>query len=122
MDLVYFLDFVMFGIVMNFLSLIPLFIVLLYRVGTLQHEEIQEYIRFLKMVNTFYLRNSHLKRFARMMLIFVPTYLVYINTVVMYYLIRYSGVFGLIKSTIGKETFSIIPLIKFQVIPVPMDK
>ena len=122
MDLVYFLDFIMFGIVMNFLSLIPLFVVLLYRVGTLQPKEFQEYIRFLKMAKTLSLRNSPLKRFARMMLIFIPTYLVYINTVVMYYLIRHSGVFGLIKSAIGKETFSIIPLIKFQVISVPTDQ
>ena len=110
------MDFAVFGLVTNFLSFIPLIIMLMYRASSLTPDEVQEYVHFNKMMMPFIENTSPLKRFARLALVLIPTYCVYINTVAIYYLIRYRGLRGLIKSTISKETFSFVPLVTFHVV------
>lgn len=116
MQLEYMMDFVVFGLVMNFLSFIPLIIMLMYRAASLTPDEVQKYVHFNKVMMSFIENSSPLKRFARLSLALIPTYCVYVNTVAIYYLIRYSGLRGLIKSAISKETFSLVPLVKFHVV------
>ena len=116
MQLEYIMDFAVFGLVANFLSFVPLVIMLMYRVTSLTPGETQEYVHFNKVMMPFIANSSPLKRFARLALALIPTYCVYINTVAIYYLIRYRGLRGLIKSTISKETFSFVPLVTFHVV------
>lgn len=116
MQLEYMMDFAVFGLVANFLSFVPLVIMLMYRATSLTPGEIQDYVRFNKVMMPFIENSSPLKRFARLALVLIPTYCVYVNTVAIYYLIRYRGLRGLIKSTISKETFSFVPLVTFHVV------
>ena len=116
MQLEYMMDFAVFGLVMNFLSFIPLIIMLMYRASSLTSDEVQEYVHFHKVMTPFIANSSPLKRFARLGLALIPTYCVYVNVVAMYYLLRYSGLNGLIKSAISKETFSFVPLVTFHVV------
>ena len=121
MQLKYMMDFAVFGLVANFLSFVPLVIMLMYRVTSLTPGEIQEYVHFNKVMMPFIENSSPLKRFVRLALALIPTYCVYINTVAIYYLIRYRGVRGLIKSAISKETFSFVPLFTCQVVHKDMN-
>ena len=116
MQLEYMMDFAVFGLVANFLSFVPLVIMLMYRATSLTPGEIQEYVHFNKVMMPFIENSSPLKRFARLALVLIPTYCVYINTVAIYYLIRYRGLRGLIQSAISKETFSFVPLVTFHVV------
>ena len=116
MQLEYMMDFAVFGLVANFLSFIPLVIMLMYRATSLTPGEIQEYVRFNEVMMPFIENSSPLKRFARLSLALIPTYCVYVNAVAIYYLIRYRGLRGLIKSAISKETFSFVPLVTFHVV------
>ena len=116
MQLEHIIDFAVFGLVANFLSFVPLVIMLMYRVTSLTLDEAQEYVHFNKVMMPFIANSSPLKRFARLALVLIPTYCVYVNTVAIYYLIRYRGLRGLIKSTISKETFSFVPLVTFHVV------
>lgn len=110
------MDFAVFGLVMNFLSFIPLIIMLMYRASGLTPDEVQEYVHFNKVMMPFIENSSPIKRLARLSLALIPTYCVYVNVVAMYYLLRYSGLNGLIKSAISKETFSFVPLVTFHVV------
>lgn len=116
MQLEYMMDFAVFGLVANFLSFIPLIIMLMYRATSLTPDEVQEYVRFNKMLMPFIENSSRSKRLARLGLALIPTYCVYVNTVAIYYLIRYHGLRGLIKSAISKETFSFVPLVTFHIV------
>ena len=116
MQLEYMMDFAVFGLVANFLSFVPLVIMLMYRVTSLTPGETQEYVHFNKVMMPFIANSSPLKRFARLSLALIPTYCVYVNAVAIYYLIRYRGLRGLIKSAISKETFSFVPLVTFHVV------
>ena len=116
MQLEYMMDFAVFGLVMNFLSFIPLIIMLMYRASGLTPDEVQEYVHFNKVMMPFIESSSPIKRLARLSLALIPTYCVYVNTVAIYYLIRYRGLHGLIKSAISKETFSFVPLVTFHVV------
>lgn len=116
MQLEYIMDFAVFGLVANFLSFAPLVIMLMYRATSLTPHEVQEYARFNNVRMSFIAKSSPLKRFTRLSLALIPTYCVYVNAVAIYYLIRYRGLRGLIKSAISKETFSFVPLLTFHVV------
>jgi hypothetical protein len=116
MQLEYMMDFAVFGLVTNILSFIPLIIMLMYRAAGLTPDEVQEYVHFHKVMMPFIENSSRSKRFARLALALIPTYCVYVNAVAIYYLLRYSGLNGLIKSAISKETFSFVPLVTFHVV------
>lgn len=116
MQLEYMMDFAVFGLVMNILSFNPLIIMLMYRASSLTQGEAQEYVHFNKVMMLSIASSSPLKRLVRLALALIPTYCVYVNVVAIYYLLRYSGLNGLIKSAISKETFSFVPLVKFRVV------
>ena len=71
------IDFAVFGLVANFLSFVPLVIMLIYRVTSLTPGETQEYIHFNKVRMPFIANSSPIKRFARLALALIPAYCVY---------------------------------------------
>jgi len=117
-EIEFLIRFAEFGLIANVLSIIPYIAVLSFRAQELTIRESREYVKFLVMFRSFAVQSHPLKRFCRMLLIFIPTYLVYINFISILYLLKYKGLFGMIRSKVSGETFSLIPIVKFEFVQV----
>lgn len=118
MDISTLVDFAVFGLILNAVSVIPFMIVLMFRVAHLSHAEMSEYKNFAGMSRVYYAQNHQIRFILRFLLVFIPTYSVYINVVATYYLLRHEGSYGLIRSAIARETSSFVPLVQYKIVPM----
>ena len=72
-------DFAVFGLILNAVSVIPFIIVLMYRVAHLSHAEMSEYKNFAGMSRVYYAQNPRVRFILRFLLVFIPTYSVYLS-------------------------------------------
>ena len=109
------LDFIILGIVWNFLSPILTFMISVVKGLTFDNASIEKFKIFSeKRMN--YKKNVTPKSLIIIsyFLILLPFYKVYINLIVVYYLFRYSGVDSIINGCKAAERFTIIKTIDYS--------
>ena len=107
----YFLQFFIFGTKLNFISLTIFYLGIFLRILTMSVPDSYNYLSFHLAYNNLVRQNSIFKRLTRALLYFVPMYMMYGNIIFLYYIITNKGSYGLIKGTLKKEEYNILPLV-----------
>lgn len=110
-------EFVIFGWVMNIISLMVVFIATLFRSSTLDEKELHSILSFSK-TRTHYIKNytAAWRQLGAFLLMFVPTYVAWINMVYLFYMFKNPGSWGIIKGTIESDKWEIIQLIRYETV------
>lgn len=110
-------DYTMFGIILNFVSVIVSIIVSIIVSMKLSPYEMMGLIKFGE-VRKYYVEthNSPFKRILSRLLFFLPMYTTYITIIFLYYVLKHQNLWGFIQGSIHAENFSIIRLVKYDMI------
>jgi hypothetical protein len=110
-----FYEFYLFGLMANVVAVAIAFVITLFRTFTLDEKELNAVILFSK-TRDFYIVNytPTWRRIGTFCMVFAPAYSVWINIVYLYYMLKTSGGWGIIKGTIESDNWQVFQMIRYE--------
>lgn len=107
------------GLLYNFISIVLVFVITLFKSMTLSNDDLQRVVAFSHMRQEYIWKyNTSFKRYCAFMMNFVPMYTAVLNAWYLINLLLVSGAKGIINATIKTDRFALVSLVKYDIVTI----